>query len=440
MTDRWVVVGFGVTGQAVTRHLRARGEPVTVIDDEPAPGQRDVAAALGAEFVAGPDAATVAAVVGGAATVVPSPGVPPRHPAYAAARSHGVPLISEVELGARIAAERAIPLVAVTGTNGKTTVTTLITEILLADGRRARAAGNIGTTLIEAVSDDADIFVVEVSSFQLEFIDKFRPAVAVWLNLSEDHLDWHPSAEDYAAAKARIWLNQGAEDVAVVNADDPVVRRYAANAPSRLVTFGDQGDYRVHGTDLVGPDGPWLSVRELPRAFPHDIQNALAAIAAGQACGATRASIADGLRSYAGLPHRVERIGESGGVTFYDDSKATTPASVLAALAAFESVVLIAGGRNKGLDLSVLRSAASRLRAVVAIGDASAEIETAFEGAARVIRADSMDDAVTTAAELAQPGDAVLLSPGCASYDWYRSYAERGDDFARAAREKVGVA
>ena len=439
MTDSYVVIGFGITGQAVARHLLTRGESVVVVDDNPSPGHAENAAALGADFIARPDEQTLAAIIGRATTVIPSPGVPPGHPAYAAARTQGIPLISEVELGARIAADRRTPVIAVTGTNGKTTVTTLITAMLDAAGHRARAAGNIGTTLIEAVGDETDVLVVEVSSFQLQYTKDFRPDVAVWLNLSEDHLDWHPSSDDYAAAKALIWRNQRADDVAVVNADDPVVMAHAEKAPSRIVTFGSRGDYRVDGKDLVGPGGPLLAVADLPRALPHDIANALAAIAAAQAFGAPVPAIVDGLTSFEGLPHRVERIGESGGVVFYDDSKATTPASVLAALAGFDSVVLIAGGRNKGLDLTVLRAAAPRLRAVVAIGDAAGDIEDVFAGTVDVTRAESMDDAVRTAAELARPGDAVLLSPGCASYDWYRSYAERGDDFARAAREKAGV-
>ena len=429
-----LVVGFGATGQAVSRHLVAAGWTVEVVDDRPTDRMRAAAAESGVVLHDGGDPDRLAGLVGHADLVVPSPGVPSGHPVYELARSAGVPLVSEVELAAR---QASAPLVAVTGTNGKTTVTTMVASMLVEAGWRAVAAGNIGLPLIDAVAQDVDVLVAEVSSFQLQYTDTFRPAVAVWLNFAEDHLDWHPDLDHYAAAKARIWANQAGDDVAVVNAEDPVVMAAAGGAPARLVTFGlDRGDYRVEGARLVGPEGPLVEVTHVPRRLPHDIANGLAAAAAAEAAGASPEACRSVLTTFEGLPHRVQLVGESGGVRFYDDSKATTPASVLAALQGFESVVLIAGGRNKGLDLTPLAAEVDRLRGVVAIGDAAPDVELVFGGGVPTHLAWSMEEAVDAARRMARPGDAVLLSPGCASYDWYSSYAERGDDFARVVRDR----
>jgi len=431
---RAVVIGLAVTGASVCRALLARGASVTAVDDRGGEDVRRRAEDAGVELVEAPAEERLAELVAAADLVVVSPGVPASHPVFRTPTSGEV--VSEVELASRWC---RVPMVAVTGTNGKTTVVTLITRMLAESGRRTVAAGNIGLPLIDAVEGEADVLVVEVSSFQLALTRSFRPQVAVWLNLSEDHLDWHPDVCHYAASKARIWANQRADDTAVVNAGDDIVMGWATTGDtrvaSRLVTFGPGGDYRVEGGRLLGPEGADLmAVADMARALPHDVDNALAAWAAAAAAGATTAACADVLRDFAGLPHRVALVGESGGVRFYDDSKATTPASVLAALAGFDSVVLIAGGRNKGLDLSVLRGGADHLRAAVAIGESAAEVEAALAPAVPVRRAGSMAEAVRMAASEARPGDVVLLSPGCASFDWYRSYAERGYDFVRQVR------
>jgi UDP-N-acetylmuramoylalanine--D-glutamate ligase len=426
-----LVVGYGVTGQAVERHLTANGWDVVVVDDR----------ARGERVVTAPEPGTLRALVADADLVVPSPGVPLAHPVYALAARADVPVLSEIELAYR--EMEGLPLVAVTGTNGKTTVTTLIAAMLHRGGISAVAAGNIGLPLIDAVGR-AEVMVAEVSSFQLRSTETFHPNVAVWLNLSEDHLDWHPDVADYAAAKAKVWANQGPGDIAVVNADDPVVMAAAAHAPGRVVTFGlgddADADWRVADGWLTAPDGrPVVAVADLPRALPHDLANDLAALAAVSHFGVADADCRAVLTEFQGLPHRVQLVSDAGGVRWYDDSKATTPASVVAALRGFSSVVLIAGGRNKGLDMGVLRDAAGPVRAVVAIGDAAPEVAKAFDGVAPVTVARSMDEAVDAAAGAAQPGDAVLLSPGCASFDWYGSYAERGDDFVRAVNERVGA-
>jgi len=431
-----LVVGLAVTNEAVVRQVRARGGVVTVVDDAPSAASLARALDLGVELRAIADV-DLDALVRAVDVVLPTPSVPVAHPVIDAAMRAGVPIWSEFELASRWDDR---PLVAITGTNGKTTVTTLITEMLLAAGISSTAAGNNDVPLVDALDDPAiEVFVVEASSFRLQFIETFRPRVAVWLNLSPDHLDWHPSFDHYAAAKARIWEFQQPEDVAIVNAEDPGVMRWAESAPGRVVTFGlDSGDFRVQHGRLVGDGVVLADVADLPRRLPHDLANALAAAAAALAAGATVDAVRTVLTRFAGLPHRMQLIGDSGGVQWYDDSKATTPASVLADLAGFDSALLIAGGRNKGLDLGVLRTLAPRLRAVVAIGESAGLVADVFDGVVSVVTATSMDEAVAVAALMARPGDAVVLSP--ASYDWYRNYGERGDDFARAVAIHVGDA
>ena len=433
MTAPLLVVGLGVTGEAVARALVRRGHDVVVVEDHATDRKRRVAESIGVDLVVAPDDARLGSLVTDAAAVLPSPGVPDAHPVFAAARNAGVPVRSEFDL-AREWDDR--PLVAITGTNGKTTVTTLVTEMLARSGLRAVAAGNTDVPLVTAIDDPAtQVFVVEASSFRLGHTERFAPAVATWLNFAPDHLDVHASLAVYEAAKARIWADQAPDDLAVANADDPVVA--AHHGPARRVVFSTCEDRGFHlaGTDLVTDDGTFLvEVGDLWRAFPHDVANALAAAATALGAGAALDAVRATLTGFTGMHHRVELVVERAGVRFYDDSKATAPHAVAAALAAFDSVVLIAGGRNKGIDLSPLAADLARVRAVVAIGDAAAEVEGAFVGRRPVEIATSMDDAVRRAATLAEPGDAVLLSPGCASFDWYSSYEERGDDFARAVR------
>jgi UDP-N-acetylmuramoylalanine--D-glutamate ligase len=241
----------------------------------------------------------------------------------------------------------------------------------------------------------------------------------------------------YEAAKARIWAAQGPGDTAIGNLDDPAVARRLAEAPGRRIGFSissPDADYRVADGHLVGPEGPIVAVEELPRSLPHDLANGLAAAATAAAAGAPLEAVAGELRRERRLPHRVEHIATFDDIAFYDDSKATVPHATLAAVAGFDSVVLIAGGRNKGLDLGALTAGADRIRAVVAIGDAATEVAAAFEGVRPVEVVGSMADAVSTAHRLAHPGDVVLLSPACASFDWYPDYAVRGEDFANRVR------
>ena len=437
MAEVALVVGLGRSGAAVARHLGDRGARVVAVDDAPGDEVRAAAAELAVELVEEPSEAQLADLVDRASVVVPSPGVPIRHPVFLLAEARRVPVRSEVELAYRWSRH---PIVAVTGTNGKTTVTALVTEMLVASGRRAVAGGNIGFPLSDAVRRDVDVVVAEVSSFQLWWTDTFRPRVAVWLNLAEDHLDWHPDLDSYVAAKARIWAHQEKDDLVVVNVDDPVVAGQVAGAPSRVETFAlsRAADWHVAGGELRGPPGALLPVDELRRSMPHDVSNALAAAAAAMGAGATLDGVRTALRTFGGLPHRLSLVADAGGVRWYDDSKATNPHAALSAVSAFDSVVLVAGGRNKGLDLGVLAKAADRIRAVVALGEAGPEVERAFAGIRPVTRAATMDGAVRAAAAFARTGDVVLLSPGCASFDQYRSYAERGDDFAAAVGRLLG--
>jgi len=354
-----------------------------------------------------------------------------------------VELVSEIELAYRLRRPEVL-LCAVTGTNGKTTVTTLLGEVFTKAGRDAVTAGNIGFPLIEAMRSGAEVVVAEVSSFQLQYCSQFRPRIGCWLNLAEDHLDWHPTPQHYAAAKARIWAAQGDGDTAVYNLDDARVLAAvgAVDAAVARVGFGGGGPGSYHHAAgyLRLPDGsPLVAVDELPRRFPHDISNYLAVAAVAVSAGVSAQSCAESLVNAEIPPHRVALVASGAGVDWYDDSKATTPASVVAAMAAFSSVVLIAGGRNKGLDLSVLGDCAPPVHSVVAIGEAGAEVVAAFEGRAVVRTAVDMASAVEAAAEMARPGDSVVLSPGCASFDWYRSYSQRGDYFAGLVRQKLGI-
>ncbi|MEO7572771.1 MAG: UDP-N-acetylmuramoyl-L-alanine--D-glutamate ligase [Acidimicrobiales bacterium] len=435
------MLGLGVTGRAVLRALASRGEEAVAVDDHPTPAGRALAEELDIALVEAPDAASLQALVAEADAVVPSPGVPDHHPLFTAAAAAGVPVLSEFDLAARWDDR---PLVAVTGTNGKTTVTELTCAMLAASGRRAQAVGNTEVPLVAAIEDPAvDVFVVEASSFRLLHSQRFAPQVGTWLNLAPDHLDSHATLASYTAAKARIWADQAPDQVAIGNADDPVVAAHLTAAPARHVTFGltSGADHRVDGGRLVLADGDVLAeVGELERSFPHDLSNALASAASALHGGGTPDGARRALLAFRGLPHRVSLVGEAGGVRWYDDSKATAPHATRAAVRGFASVVLIAGGRNKGLDLVELNEEADHIRAVVAIGEAGPEVAAAFDGVRPVRVADSMDAAVEAAATLARPGDVVLLSPACASFDWYGSYGERGDDFVRAVTDLLAGA
>jgi UDP-N-acetylmuramoylalanine--D-glutamate ligase len=433
----FVVHGLGVTGRAVAAALARRAFEVVVGDDAPGPAARALAAHLGVPIL---DTAGVVDALGRADAYLPTPGLAEDHVTMGAARAAGVAVLSEFDLAA---AWDERPVAAITGTNGKTTVTELVADVLDRSGIAAVTAGNTEVPLVEAIDDpEPEWFVVEASSFRLAHSRHFAPRVATWLNFAPDHLDVHSSLSSYERAKANIWRDQSPTDVAVANRDDPIVWSHA-NGPARVVSFGlaEPGvtgpDYGLVDGTLVGPGGETIvAVGELGRALPHDVANALAATATARAAGGTTDAARDALVGFRGLAHRVELIGERDGVRWFDDSKATVPHAVGAAVRGFPSVVLIAGGRNKGLDLSVLGEFAPPVRAVIGIGESAAEVVDAF-GSLPHRTATSMDEAVDAAVSLAAPGDVVVLSPGCASFDWYQGYAARGDDFARSVRTRV---
>lgn len=435
--SRALVYGLAAAGAATVRALTRRAVDVIVADDTDGKAQRALAAELGVELVVGPADAQLDRLLRSVDLVVPAPGVPEDHRLFTAAAAGGCRVASELELAYGWEQERVggpRPMLNVTGTDGKTTTTLLAADMLVAAGLRTVAAGNTEVPLVAALELDVDVFVVECTSFRLALTERFRGEAAAWLNLAPDHLNWHHSMASYAAAKARVFSQQFAGDVAIGHVADPVVMRHLGAAPGRHVTFGrDDADYRVASGSLVGPGGEIAAVATLRRTLPHDLTNGLAAAALVLETGlADERAVASALATFTGPPHRIELIGEADGVRWYNDSKATTPHAAATAINGFPHVVLIAGGRNKGLDLTPMAAASERIGAVVAIGEAADDVLSAFAGTgAELRRAASMADAVDEAAAAALPGDVVLLSPGCASFDWYPDggFEARGDHF-----------
>jgi UDP-N-acetylmuramoylalanine--D-glutamate ligase len=383
--------------------------------------------------------------IGDADLVVVSPGVPADLPVLDAARRAGVPVWPEVELAFRFLRGR---LVGITGSNGKTTTTALTTHLLRAAGHDAVACGNIGVPLSSLVEEDRAErwYVVELSSFQLEGIETLRPHVAVLLNLTPDHLDRHRDFTAYRAAKERIFAHQTADDHALLNLDDPLAAQTAPRLRARVEWFGLRRDPRpafaAEGGVLVArrepPEAvPLIPLSELALRGAHNLSNVLAALGAARLCGAQPAGLAQGLRSFRPLPHRMEPVGTVSGVDFVNDSKATNVDSALRAVESYERpLIWILGGRDKGADFGSLRSAlgGGRVRGIVAMGECAARIAAALGNAAPLRQAADMARAIAAAHAMAHPGDVVLLSPACASFDLYRNYEERGDDFRARVR------
>lgn len=430
-----VVVGLGKSGQAAARFCAARGARVVATDSAPAERLAPAVWDLPAEIMAGGHAGVPFTE---AALVVVSPGVPPL-PELAAAEAAGARVIGELELGARFA--RA-PIIAVGGTNGKSTTTVAVAGLLEAAGLRVFSGGNLGTPLIEAVEGAFDVLVVEVSSFQLERAPSFRPKVSVLLNVSEDHLDRYPDFAAYAAAKGNAFVNQRADDFAVIPAGDLVCAEQAGRGAGRLVTFGAGGDFAVDGDCVVERRGTRYDLGQAAFTGAHNRLNAAAAIAAARSFGVAPEAVAPGLAAFRPLLHRMAYVTTLHGVRYYDDSKATNVGAAVTALRGLSEprAVLIAGGRDKQGSYEPLVSAlVERGRGVVVIGEAAERIARAVGDRVPVARASDMDEAVRRAAELALPGDAILLSPACSSFDWFSGYAERGERFVAAvARFQAG--
>lgn len=432
---RVLVVGCGLSGVSAARFASASGAAVRVVDtrDEP-PG----AAALHRDC---PHASLVVgafnpAVLGGMTHIVISPGVDLREPLIAAAREAGLEIIGDIEWFARVV---NAPVIAITGSNGKSTVTAWVAEIARAAGLDAAIGGNFGTPALDLLADDVALYVLELSSFQLELTETLAVRAATVLNVSADHIDRHGDIEHYAALKARIYA---AADVAIVNADDSRVAAMstgdaqvwrfgrAANADFRLIETADTA-VLAHGGE------PWLACNELRLAGRHNQINALAAWALAEAAGIDGAAIREGLTRFAGLAHRCETVAEIRGVRWINDSKGTNPGAQMASLAGMTTpVVLLAGGQAKGADFTPLGPlAAEKTRAVVVFGADRETIAAAVIDHAPLVRVGTLREAVAEAANLAERGDTVLFSPGCASFDQFDNYAQRGDCFVAAVQE-----
>jgi len=442
---RALVVGLGESGLAAARFLVDRGARVRVNDrrQSDALGNAAVeAAALGVELILGAHPRTAFEDVD---LIVVSPGVP-SFGALEDAEHRGVVVVSEVELAARFI---DAPIVAVTGTNGKSTVTTLIGQMCERLRKPIFVGGNLGRPMVEAVGTAASrpdgIVVVELSSFQLERVSEMRAHVAVLLNISPDHLDRYPSFEAYAEAKGRIFERQTADDFAILPADAPDLRPLAEGAGTIVLFGGHNGEIRVHDGVIVDAGSRLrFPVSELRLRGSHNVTNACAAALAARLLGVSTEDIGEVLRTFEGLPHRMQYVGTIDGVEFIDDSKATNVGAAVASIDGLRGsggrIVLIAGGVDKGGSYQPLRERMlEEGRAMVMLGEAAPLLARAFEGAPiELSRAENMYEAVARAAAMAESGDTVLLAPACSSFDMFRSYAERGEVFQRAVRELGG--
>ncbi len=435
-----LVVGLGRTGLSCARWLAARGWQVAVTDSRKAPPMlEELRRTL-------PDAGLflggfAEAAFERAELLVVSPGVPLETPQVRAARERGVPTVGDVELFAR---EVDRPVAAITGSNGKSTVTTLLGMMAREAGLKTAVGGNLGEPVLDLLDEAAGLYVVELSSFQLETTERLRPAVATVLNVSADHMDRYPSLEAYARTKARIFRNA---EVAVVNRDDGRVTAMPRTGESLFFTLGEPDGEQTFGVRRVEGE-PWLCRGREPLLpagalrMPglHNRANALAALAMGTALGLPLEAMTAALRRFPGLPHRTEHVATIDGVAWYNDSKGTNPGATVAALKGLASetgrTVLIAGGQGKGADFSELAPAVkAHARALVLLGEDADRIAAALEGTVPMVKVADMAEAVERAAELARPGDRVLLSPACASFDLFRGFEHRGEVFRRCVED-----
>ena len=441
---RALVVGLARTGLSVSRFLSRCGASVTATDIRPSgdlPGVEGLAA-MGVEVRAGRHREEDFL---SSELVVVSPGVPGSHPLLSSARGKGVPVISDVELAWRFI---DVPVIAVAGTNGKSTTTSLLGRIFEEAGKKVFVGGNIGTPVIEYVEgvldgeEKGDACILEISSFQLETTDTFNPHIGVMLNITEDHLDRYAGFDEYAMTKMRLFGNQGPSDYAVVNAADPAIaaRKYALGR-GRVVPFTTSGEVKeglfLKGEEMVfrlsGLAEETYPVERLRLKGLQNIENAMAAIACARVSGIPAEAVLKTLSSYKGLAHRMELVRELKGVRYIDDSKGTNIGALEMALKGIEGrVVLIAGGRDKGGDYGVLRELVrQKVKLVIAIGEARKKIMEAFSPVTETLAVDTMEMAVARGHQNASRGDTVLLCPACSSFDMYANYAERGEHFTR---------
>ena len=441
---RVVVVGAARSGIAAAELLARRGAQVVLTESRASVADAARLRDMGVELELG---GHTEATFDSSDLVVVSPGVPTEQPVFGAARRRGVEIIGELELASRWLNG---PVVAITGTKGKSTTTTLLGRMFKEAGRDVLVGGNIGVPLSAQVeaSTPETVHVVEVSSFQLETTVTFRPWIALWLNFAADHLDRHPTVDAYAAAKARIFANQRPGDFAVVNADDPTVMAHSRGIAAERVLFSPSGQL----ADGFLVDGDWIVRRTHSAAeelIPvsaveltgrHMLHNVVAAAAVASVAGVPTRAMTRALRGFHGLEHVMEPVGRIGGVRFVNDSKATNVEAARRSIESFESgVVALIGGRFKGGDLRELRqSIAAHGRGVIAIGEAALLVREALHDVVPVMNASSMGEAVARAYEAARPDGVVLLAPACASFDWFRDYAERGRVFKEEV-EKLRV-
>ena len=439
---RALVVGLGKSGLAAVRFLAGRGAVVTAADRRPRESMAPAAAALAdlpvrLHFGGHPES-----LLSGLDLVVPSPGVPWDLPFLERARENGVRVCGELEIAAGLLRGRVI---GVTGTNGKTTTTTLIDHVLRTACVRGRLAGNVGTPVLDIVDDSrpGDWHAIELSSFQLEATDSFRCHVAAVLNVTPDHLDRHRSIEAYVEAKSRILRNQERRDAAVLNAGDAACQAMAILARGRVFRFGTGGGAQA---EARAADGRMrfrdvdVAVADVPIPGEHNVENALAAIAACRLAGVEPASIERAVRTFRPVPHRMEFVASVGGVDYFNDSKATNVAAAVKACGSFRSGLwAILGGRDKGSDFAPLASALrSRACAALLVGEAAGLIRREIGESVPTVESGTIGAALDYAAERARPGDTVLLAPACASFDQYQDYIERGREFRRLVGE-LGV-
>ena len=412
-----LVAGFGRAGQAAAALALSLGANVSVFEDGPNPPP--------SKYDHIKDHNELPACLDSVDLVVVSPGIAPSHLVF----SQSEKVISELGFARRYV---TVPIVAITGTNGKTTVTTLVSDMLERTGIENVAVGNIGIPMSAHVIDPPALFVLEASSFQLAFTESLAPSQAAFMNFSPDHLDWHGNLESYLAAKVRIGEAMDTDSTIWIPKDDTTIKNSMARHGNRLSEIPGPAA-AVVGNEIVIAGQSVVKLDDLTRTFGHDLINFCFAGALAYKAGASLDAIAESMRSFVGLGHRMEFLGERFGHMIYNDSKATTPEAVLCDVSSLASAVLIAGGKNKGLDLTPMAALASRLTAVVAIGDAQDEVEEVFAAVGvTVFRAQSMSEAVTRAFAVAKDRDAIVLSPGCTSWDWYSSYEQRGFDFSSA--------
>ena len=433
---RVIVVGLGVSGIAAVRLCLSRGAVVTATDSRPLSELSDEIRSLPVTVCAGGHEGVAFDI---ADLIVVSPGVPPLAQLQQA-ESQGVPVIGELDLGARFV---EAPLIAVGGTNGKSTVTTLLAQMFAQVEDRVFSGGNLGTPLAQAAQGKWDLMVVEVSSFQLERAPCFHPRVALLLNITEDHLDRYPDFAAYAEAKGNAFLLQEAGDFAVIPLGDRLCEQQARRGLGQILTFGTGGDYAHEGRSVIERStGERFSFEESRLFGEHNALNVAACVAAAWALGLSKIAIESALQQFVPLPHRMAYVGEIAGVRFYDDSKGTNVGASVSALQGLQEArgVLIAGGRDKLGDYAPLAQAlAKKGRAVVVLGEAANRIAAATQEVLPTLQVRDLEQAVRVAFEQAVSGDAVLLSPACASFDMFKSYADRGEQFVAAVHRLQGV-